>query len=215
MSLPDFPYFEPFFDLDVEEDPDMPAGDSIFFNGNKRQRLELGPNGLIDDDSFFSGEESFSDEDDMKANVFSPVESVGATQEASSGPQSGRRSVTQYEASADEADEDDNSHSSAASEADEESNAPTPSANSASRRGRKQSLTDHPSKTFGCTLCSRPFRRKEHLKRHYRSLHTHERPFECSDCGKKFSRSDNLSQHQRTHGAGTMVMGVLSTGTVP
>ncbi|KAK5003805.1 hypothetical protein LTR28_009720, partial [Elasticomyces elasticus] len=50
----------------------------------------------------------------------------------------------------------------------------------------------------------------EHLKRHYRSLHTHDKPFECADCGKKFSRSDNLSQHQRTHGAGTVVMGVLT-----
>merc|ERR1711988_2091556 len=81
---------------------------------------------------------------------------------------------------------------------------------STNRRGRKQSLTEDPSKTFVCTLCSRRFRRQEHLKRHYRSLHTHEKPFECTDCGKKFSRSDNLSQHQRTHGAGTVVMGVLA-----
>ncbi|KAL2351814.1 hypothetical protein BJ546DRAFT_1029082 [Cryomyces antarcticus] len=78
-----------------------------------------------------------------------------------------------------------------------------------SRRGRKQSLTEDPSKTFVCTLCSRRFRRQEHLKRHYRSLHTHDKPFECGDCGKKFSRSDNLSQHQRTHGSGAVVMGVL------
>jgi len=79
-----------------------------------------------------------------------------------------------------------------------------------SRRGRKQSLTEDPSKTFVCSLCSRRFRRQEHLKRHYRSLHTHDKPFECTDCGKKFSRSDNLSQHQRTHGTGAMVMGVLT-----
>lgn len=78
-----------------------------------------------------------------------------------------------------------------------------------SRRGRKQSLTEDPSKTFVCTLCSRRFRRQEHLKRHYRSLHTHEKPFACADCGKKFSRSDNLSQHQRTHGSGAIVMSVL------
>ncbi|KAG9804283.1 hypothetical protein KCU98_g22936, partial [Aureobasidium melanogenum] len=52
---------------------------------------------------------------------------------------------------------------------------------------------------------------QEHLKRHYRSLHTHDKPFECTDCGKKFSRSDNLSQHQRTHGAGTVVMGVMTS----
>ena len=84
-----------------------------------------------------------------------------------------------------------------------------------SRRGRKQSLTEDPSKTFVCTLCSRRFRRQEHLKRHYRSLHTHDKPFECNECGKKFSRSDNLSQHQRTHGSGAIVMGVLEDGELP
>ena len=83
------------------------------------------------------------------------------------------------------------------------------------RRGRKQSLTEDPTKTFVCTLCSRRFRRQEHLKRHYRSLHTHDKPFECSECGKKFSRSDNLSQHARTHGAGAIVMGVLEEGELP
>ncbi|KAH0556988.1 hypothetical protein GP486_005221 [Trichoglossum hirsutum] len=83
------------------------------------------------------------------------------------------------------------------------------------RRGRKQSLTEDPSKTFVCDLCSRRFRRQEHLKRHYRSLHTQEKPFECNECGKKFSRSDNLSQHARTHGSGAIVMGVLEDGEVP
>lgn len=95
--------------------------------------------------------------------------------------------------------------------------AETPSAGQqpVARRGRKQSLTDDPSKTFVCTLCSRRFRRQEHLKRHYRSLHTHDKPFECNECGKKFSRSDNLSQHARTHGSGAIVMGVLEDGEVP
>jgi hypothetical protein len=69
------------------------------------------------------------------------------------------------------------------------------------RRGRKQSLTDDPSKTFVCHLCTRRFRRQEHLKRHFRSLHTKDKPFSCNECGKKFSRSDNLSQHARTHGS--------------
>jgi hypothetical protein len=92
-----------------------------------------------------------------------------------------------------------------------------PSANPqpVARRGRKQSLTEDPSKTFVCTLCSRRFRRQEHLKRHYRSLHTHDKPFECHDCGKKFSRSDNLAQHARTHGSGAIVMGVLEDGELP
>lgn len=82
----------------------------------------------------------------------------------------------------------------------------------ANRRGRKQSLTEDPSKTFVCTLCSRRFRRQEHLKRHYRSLHTQDKPFECNECGKKFSRSDNLAQHARTHGSGAIIMGVLENG---
>ena len=83
------------------------------------------------------------------------------------------------------------------------------------RRGRKQSLTEDPSKTFVCTLCSRRFRRQEHLKRHYRSLHTHDKPFECNECGKRFSRSDNLAQHARTHGSGAIVMEVLEHGEIP
>jgi len=74
------------------------------------------------------------------------------------------------------------------------------------RRGRKQSLTEDPSKTFVCHLCTRRFRRQEHLKRHFRSLHTKDKPFSCDECGKKFSRSDNLSQHARTHGSATIHM---------
>lgn len=92
------------------------------------------------------------------------------------------------------------------------SNSNSNGAGSTNRRGRKQSLTEDPSKTFVCNLCSRRFRRQEHLKRHYRSLHTQDKPFECGDCGKKFSRSDNLAQHARTHGSGAIVMGVLENG---
>lgn len=77
------------------------------------------------------------------------------------------------------------------------------------RRGRKQSLTEDPSKTFVCELCNRRFRRQEHLKRHYRSLHTQDKPFSCNECGKKFSRSDNLAQHSRTHGAGAVLMSLI------
>jgi C2H2 transcription facotor len=90
----------------------------------------------------------------------------------------------------------------------------TPQQPTVTRRGRKQSLTEDPSKTFVCELCNRRFRRQEHLKRHYRSLHTGDKPFECHECGKKFSRSDNLSQHARTHGSGAIVMGVLEDGEV-
>jgi hypothetical protein len=90
----------------------------------------------------------------------------------------------------------------------------TPLAAPVNRRGRKQSLTEDPTKTFGCDKCPRRFRRQEHLKRHYRSLHTEDKPFECHECGKKFSRSDNLTQHARTHGSGAIVMGVLEDGEV-
>jgi hypothetical protein len=78
------------------------------------------------------------------------------------------------------------------------------------RRGRKQSLTEDPSKTFVCELCNRRFRRQEHLKRHYRSLHTQDKPFECHECGKKFSRSDNLAQHARTHGSGAVHLDLIN-----
>lgn len=83
------------------------------------------------------------------------------------------------------------------------------------RRGRKQSLTEDPSKTFVCHLCNRRFRRQEHLKRHFRSLHTEDKPFSCNECGKRFSRSDNLTQHSRIHGTGAVVLGVLTEGEVP
>jgi hypothetical protein len=83
------------------------------------------------------------------------------------------------------------------------------------RRGRKQSLTEDPTKTFVCEICSRRFRRQEHLKRHYRSLHTSDKPFTCEDCGKKFSRSDNLAQHARTHGSGAITLGLIGDDGQP
>lgn len=82
------------------------------------------------------------------------------------------------------------------------------------RRGRKQSLTDDPTKTFVCHLCNRRFRRQEHLKRHFRSLHTEDKPFSCGECGKKFSRSDNLTQHARIHGQGAILLGVLDENEI-
>ncbi|CAI4049434.1 hypothetical protein SUVZ_13G1760 [Saccharomyces uvarum] len=54
-------------------------------------------------------------------------------------------------------------------------------------------------KPFHCHICSKSFKRSEHLKRHVRSVHSNERPFACHICDKKFSRSDNLSQHIKTH----------------
>ncbi|KAF7311739.1 hypothetical protein MIND_00183900 [Mycena indigotica] len=53
-------------------------------------------------------------------------------------------------------------------------------------------------KVAGCGKC---FARGEHLKRHVRSIHTHEKPHRCPypGCGKDFSRNDNLGQHMRVH----------------
>lgn len=216
------PTFEPLFELDVEEEfvsfVPQPVSEHVFFNGSKRQRLELVP-AVIEDDGFFS-EESFSDEDDLAAASLSPDTSVFSIQEDSPAAVVKPKRKSSIKIKEPAGDDVTSMQADAASPAPISSNVSeagdSASVNGASqsggvsRRGRKQSLTDDPSKTFVCTLCSRRFRRQEHLKRHYRSLHTHEKPFECADCGKKFSRSDNLSQHQRTHGAGTMVMGVLS-----
>ena len=83
------------------------------------------------------------------------------------------------------------------------------------RHGPKQSLAEDPFKTFVCTQCSRPFRRPEHLRRHYRSLHTHDKPFKCNECGKKFSRSDNLATHARTHGSVTTSCRSSNTANTP
>jgi 5-methylcytosine-specific restriction endonuclease McrA len=206
-----FPTFEPLFELDVEDE----------FCSNKRQRVD---SHFTADSSFCFTDASFSDED----LTFSPCQSEFSF--TSSGPiidmTPVRRSaikrstkVSQYSAAAHSANSqpqsvpsnDTASSSSSSSASGDDHSHSHASSSSTTRRGRKQSLTEDPSKTFVCTLCSRRFRRQEHLKRHYRSLHTHDKPFECTDCGKKFSRSDNLSQHQRTHGAGTVVMGVMTT----
>jgi 5-methylcytosine-specific restriction endonuclease McrA len=105
------------------------------------------------------------------------------------------------------------SNSPSGEEDDEDKQPTTPLPAPPARRGRKQSLTEDPSKTFVCDLCNRRFRRQEHLKRHYRSLHTHEKPFNCGECGKSFSRSDNLAQHARTHAGGQIPLEYITDAT--
>ncbi|KAK3900257.1 hypothetical protein C8A05DRAFT_17412 [Staphylotrichum tortipilum] len=133
-----------------------------------------------------------------------PVMSTAADSQAGSA-QSQSPHPNQDSASSNATEAKNGSESNSGSENAGSSSLPQPT----SRRGRKQSLTEDPSKTFICEICNRRFRRQEHLKRHYRSLHTQDKPFECGDCGKKFSRSDNLAQHARTHGAGAIVMNLI------
>ncbi|MBE7180271.1 MAG: C2H2-type zinc finger protein [Terriglobus roseus] len=223
LALGGLPTFEPLFELDAEEEISglvhFPTPENVNFVGNKRQRTEILQ--LPEEETF--GDESFSDFDDdlVSTGLQTPSESdVSFSEEFSqhhhtkscrhsTHDMSESEATTAQPASPEDADGQAGSlmlENAVASSSDE--GAPQPSQTPVSRRGRKQSLTEDPSKTFVCTLCSRRFRRQEHLKRHYRSLHTREKPFECTDCGKKFSRSDNLSQHQRTHGTGSIVMGV-------
>lgn len=225
-ELDSYPTFTLPFELD---DVDEFSGSAyittpeVHFNGLKRQRLEPQHAFIQEIQDGFDSEEISSDEGESEfsipdtADAVPPMSNNHARRVSSkigamSQGEAGSESTPQQQ----HASNGPSTAPSATSDADAEGNesaAATPAASgSVSRRGRKQSLTDDPSKTFVCTLCSRRFRRQEHLKRHYRSLHTGDKPFECTDCGKKFSRSDNLSQHQRTHGAGTMVMGVLQPG---
>lgn len=230
------PTFEPLFELDCEDDftglVQFPSTDNTHFIGNKRQRTDLG---AFTPEEDFVSDESFTDfEEELCHGLPLTPCASDHSDDMASAPAPKRRSAKKARSEYSDAESDyqgktqtsgdDNTasgassqhHSGQTSNADNAVGSSSDEAGSTpvaptSRRGRKQSLTEDPSKTFVCTLCSRRFRRQEHLKRHYRSLHTGDKPFECTDCGKKFSRSDNLSQHQRTHGTGAVVMGVLDS----
>jgi hypothetical protein len=235
------PTFEPLFELDSEDDftglVQFPSTDNAHFLGNKRQRTDLVS--FTPEEDIVS-DESFTDFEDELVNglPLTPESECYSADDMSAAPEPKKRSAKRAQSENSEADSEygkrqtsgeNNTQSGSSSQqtsgqgsntpdnaiaSSSDGDAATPVAPT-SRRGRKQSLTEDPSKTFVCTLCSRRFRRQEHLKRHYRSLHTHDKPFECNDCGKKFSRSDNLSQHQRTHGTGAVVMGVLDGSEIP
>lgn len=216
------PAFEPLFELDGEDEASLNyiPTDASYFN-LKRARTDSCPESInfgssdlgdLEEELYSSGlltpdatEMSFtsSDENPAKRARLSDASEDSDIAHCAHNDAECSEGCTHGTAAPQQAGE-----SAAASSSDE---ATTPAAQSSNRRGRKQSLTEDPSKTFVCNICGRRFRRQEHLKRHYRSLHTGEKPFECADCGKKFSRSDNLSQHQRTHGSGSIVMGVLDT----
>lgn len=228
------PTFEPLFELDCEDEfaglVNFSTTEHTQYLGNKRQRTELV---AFTSEEDFVSDESFTDfEEDLVHGLPLTPAASDFSDNMSVAPANKRRSMKKAHSEYSDAESDDyqgktqtsgdeNTMSGASSQQESghadnahcsssDENGSTPVAPT-SRRGRKQSLTEDPSKTFVCTLCSRRFRRQEHLKRHYRSLHTHDKPFECTDCGKKFSRSDNLSQHQRTHGAGAITLDVMNS----
>ena len=231
-TAPELPSFTVSSDFDSEDEfegfVNFAPTEHVFYNGNKRQRVAT-LSSISEED--FLNESSFDDFDEAEAfacaGLPSPPESNASQHDQTAKPkrkpssrkmkkssptdagaESGNQDASNQEASN---TQDQASESSPTSPAGQESPLPTQQ----NRRGRKQSLTEDPSKTFVCTLCNRRFRRQEHLKRHYRSLHTHDKPFECQDCGKKFSRSDNLAQHARTHGSGAMVLSVIGDDGMP
>lgn len=224
------PTFEPLFELDCDDEfaglVNFSSIENTHSCGNKRQRTDLVS--FTSDEDFVS-DASFTDfEEDIAHGLpLTPAASEFSDSMPAVQSRSSQKAGSEYsdaesdyqgktQTSGDErtvsgaSSQQESGHADNAAGSSSDENA-TSSAAPTSRRGRKQSLTEDPSKTFVCTLCSRRFRRQEHLKRHYRSLHTHDKPFECTDCGKKFSRSDNLSQHQRTHGAGAITLDVMNS----
>lgn len=230
---------EPLLENEVDEDLNgfgaFDLSDGTNFLSAKRQRTDL-VQLASEDDGFFS-EDSFSESDDENlaaAWLLTPSDlessfccSDMSTATSSRGPS---HTAPEFDADAEQSHQPTEEHQheqmntneqstvdgqgygqdysdnydAAGLSGSDESNGP-----GSTRRGRKQSLTEDPSKTFVCHLCNRRFRRQEHLKRHYRSLHTQDKPFKCHECGKQFSRSDNLSQHQRTHGSGSFPLTVM------
>ncbi|KAL5962199.1 Glycosyltransferase-like domain-containing protein 1 [Taenia solium] len=50
-----------------------------------------------------------------------------------------------------------------------------------------------------CNTCGRAFVREDKLRRHFRSVHSNERPFICEVCSKAFARKDKLQEHAKHH----------------
>lgn len=228
--LSSLPTFDSFSDLDSDDElnrlVDFHPGSNSVYLGGKRQRVH---HYIAEDDGFLS-EHNLDDSDDNEVFVPSGLPSLDWTETPESQPETDGESEEDEPAEEEIKTKKRNNRKSSRKSNDEDqikkvavshetpgsgdNSDSEPAPVSINRRGRKQSLTEDPSKTFVCTLCSRRFRRQEHLKRHYRSLHTQDKPFECNECGKKFSRSDNLAQHARTHAGGSVVMGVLDPSEV-
>ncbi|KAK4240664.1 hypothetical protein C8A03DRAFT_41874 [Achaetomium macrosporum] len=178
--------------LCVDDSEDLEAGDSF------------GTDNLLSPPDSCDDSDAHRDKRQKSKHSSKPIMTTAA--DSQSGSTQGQSPAANHESGSSNATE--SKHSSESNSGSDNARS-TPLPAPTSRRGRKQSLTEDPSKTFVCDICNRRFRRQEHLKRHYRSLHTQEKPFECGECGKKFSRSDNLAQHARTHGSGAIVMNII------
>ncbi|KAL2154005.1 hypothetical protein VTH82DRAFT_2681 [Thermothelomyces myriococcoides] len=221
QSNNDLPSYDPFSELDSEDDfnglvnlgesteetqpnRSRAGSDALSFNASSDLCADEAGDAFGLPTPADSGDDSDSHKDKRQKKSGKPTMSAAAnSQTGSTQSQSPPSNEGSASSNATEAKNESEANSGS------ENAGPAPLPAPTSRRGRKQSLTEDPSKTFVCDICHRRFRRQEHLKRHYRSLHTQEKPFECSDCGKKFSRSDNLAQHARTHGSGAIVMNLI------
>nr|XP_033817579.1 flt3-interacting zinc finger protein 1 [Geotrypetes seraphini]XP_033817580.1 flt3-interacting zinc finger protein 1 [Geotrypetes seraphini]XP_033817581.1 flt3-interacting zinc finger protein 1 [Geotrypetes seraphini] len=56
-----------------------------------------------------------------------------------------------------------------------------------------------PKKPFGCSECSKLFRKQRDLDRHL-LVHTGEKPYQCKECSKFFRQEAYLKHHQLLHG---------------
>ncbi|KAJ5167776.1 uncharacterized protein N7482_003370 [Penicillium canariense] len=60
----------------------------------------------------------------------------------------------------------------------------------------------NPTLKYQCPVCSKRYKRREHLSRHT-SSHTSERPYRCNTCDGSFKRADVLKRHLRTCDGGS------------
>ncbi|OAP58025.1 hypothetical protein AYL99_07115 [Fonsecaea erecta] len=67
---------------------------------------------------------------------------------------------------------------------------------------------------YRCPVCSKPFKRNEHLSRHKRS-HYSDRPFTCPLCLRSFTRQDTLLRHMSSHAKPPAARNSVSFSTAP
>lgn len=65
------------------------------------------------------------------------------------------------------------------------------------KKNYKRHLIEHGNRSHFCDLCSKTFKRLEHLNRHITISHTKNK-FKCNSCGKLFRRKDKFHQHLNT-----------------